>query len=324
MTAEVLVKLAAILLTVALGWVAGRLGWLGRFSPREGADPARVLSNAAFYLFVPALLFRTMARQDLGGMPWRTLFAYFVPASLFTLALYAWWRHQGLKPAAAPATRTVAAVYGNAVQMGVPMAAALFGEAGLALHISLVSLHGLVLLTLLTVLVESDLARSGPTTSRWVTARQTARNAVIHPVVLPVLAGLLWNLTGLGLHPVVDQTLQGLGSAVVPVCLVLIGVSLAMHGMAGGLRAALVVSAWKLLAMPAVVLVVAHWGFGLAGTPLAVLVMMAALPSGNNALIFAQRYDTLQAEATLAILVSTLAFVPGATLWLTIAHQFAR
>jgi len=106
------------------------------------------------------------------------------------------------------------------------------------------------------------------------------------------------------------------------VCLVLIGVSLAMYGVAGGLRQALVVSAWKLLALPALVLVVAHWGFGLAGMPLAVLVMMAALPSGNNALIFAQRYDTLQAEATLAILVSTIAFVPTATLWLTIAGQF--
>lgn len=331
MTGEILVKLAAILLTVALGWVAGRLGWLGRFSPRDGADPARVLSNAAFYLFVPALLFRTMVRQDLGSMPWHTLLAYFVPATLFTLALYGWWRYQGLgQPGgpeghpspAAPATRTVAAIYGNAVQMGVPMAAALFGEVGLGLHISLVSLHGLVLLTLLTVLVESDLARSGPTTSRWVTVRQTARNAVIHPVVLPVLAGLLWNLTGLGLHPVVDQTLAGLGSAVVPVCLVLIGVSLAMYGITGGLRGALVVSAWKLLAMPAVVLVVAHWGFGLTGTPLAVLVMMAALPSGNNALIFAQRYDTLQAEATLAILVSTVAFLPTALFWLAVTHQF--
>jgi hypothetical protein len=32
-----------------------------------------------------------------------------------------------------------------------------------------------------------------------------------------------------------------------------------------------------------------------------VLVMMAALPVGSNALIFAQRYETLQAEATAAI-----------------------
>jgi len=56
MTATVFLKLVAIFFIVALGWVAGRLKWLGH------NDPARTLSNAAFYIFVPALLFRTTAR----------------------------------------------------------------------------------------------------------------------------------------------------------------------------------------------------------------------------------------------------------------------
>ncbi len=60
--------------------------------------------------------------------------------------------------------------------------------------------------------------------------------------------------------------------------------------------------------LPALVLVVAHWGFGLSGLPLSVLVMMAARPVGSNALIFAQRYQALQAQTTAAIVVSTLAF----------------
>jgi hypothetical protein len=37
---------------------------------------------------------------------------------------------------------------------------------------------------------------------------------------------------------------------------------------------------------------------------------------GTNALIFAQRYDTLQAQATTAIVFSTLVFAGTATLWL--------
>ena len=136
--------------------------------------------------------------------------------------------------------------------------------------------------------------------------------------LLPVLLGMAWNLTGIGLHPVLDQTLAGLGSAVVPVCLVLIGVSLATHGVRGGLRSALHVSLLKLLVMPAMVLIAAHWGFGLSGVPLAVLVMMAAMPVGANALIFAQRYQTLEAEATVAMLVSTVAFIASAALWLAV------
>jgi predicted permease len=63
----VLPKLLAMFIVVGIGWWAGRKRWLG-----EG-DTARVLGNAAFMVFVPALLFRTAARLDLAALPWRTL-----------------------------------------------------------------------------------------------------------------------------------------------------------------------------------------------------------------------------------------------------------
>jgi malonate transporter and related proteins len=78
------------------------------------------------------------------------------------------------------------------------------------------------------------------------------------------------------------------------------------------------VAAVKLLVLPALVLAVAHLGFGLRGLPLAVLVMMAALPTGTNALVFAQRYQTQQAQASVAIVVSTLGFMASAGLWLLV------
>jgi predicted permease len=79
----------------------------------------------------------------------------------------------------------------------------------------------------------------------------------------------------------------------------------------------------KLLLLPALVLGVAHWGFGLTGLPLAVVVMMAALPVGSNALIFSQRYDTLQAEAAATTVFSTCAFVATGPLWLAILAAVA-
>ena len=319
MTIAVVYKLLAIFLTVGLGWVAGHFRWLGQSADADdpGSDPARVLSNAVFYIFVPALLFRTIVRLDLSTLPGRTVAAYFLPAIAYLLAVYFWQRHAITQwGAAAPATRATTAVYGNAVQLGIPMAAALFGEAGLALHVGLVSLHGVILLTLLTVLVELDLARVNQAATMASTLRATVRNTIVHPVVLPVLAGLAWNATGLGLHPVVDEALASLGAAAAAVCLVLLGISLAYYGVQGHVRGALVLSLLKLLVLPAMVLVVAHWGFGLSGMPLNVLVMMAALPVGSNAVIFGQRYDTLKAEATAAILLSSLGFVATAALWL--------
>lgn len=323
MTAVVFQKLVAIFIAVLIGWGVGRMRWLG--DERQGADPARTLSNAAFYIFVPALLFRTTTRLDLGALPWAIIVAYFVPVMLLLFVVYAWERatnRGGRMPAAAPSVRAISSVFGNTVQVGIPLAAALFGETGLGIHITVVSLHSLTLLTVLTILVEMDLARARarhePHASALATLKATLRNTIVHPVVLPVIAGLVLNAAGVPLPPVLDEVLEVLGTAVVPLCLVLIGMSLAYYGVRGSVRPAIVLSVLKLVVMPALVLVIAHWGFGLAGMPLAVIVVMASLPVGSNALVFSQRYETLEAEATTAIVISTVAFVATAPVWLAI------
>ena len=331
MTTAIAFKLLAVLATVALGWLAGRLNWLGSAGVDRVAA-ARVLSDAAFMVFVPALLFRTTARLDLSALPLPLLAAFFGPVVMLLLAVHALAARRRPATAAAPATQAVTATFANSVQLGIPLAAALFGEAGLALHIALVSLHALVLLSVATVLAELALARehtggaqgAGGGLAR--TLARTARQTLVHPVVLPILAGLAWNLSGLGLHPVVDEVLALLAGAVVPLCLLLIGLSLAAYGLKAHWRGALGLVLVKLLVAPALVLLAGRFVFGLQGLPLAVIVMLAALPVGSNALMFAQRYrrtegdaeGRLEAEATAAIVVSTVAFGVTGAGWLAL------
>jgi malonate transporter and related proteins len=341
MSSLIFFKLLTIFFIVALGWVAGQRRWLGPGTKAgdAGPDPARVMSNAAFFIFIPALLFRTTARIDISALPWATLAAFFVPVMAVLVAVYAWQKvrnsnskrnsnQRGNADAAVPSVRAISATFGNTVQVGIPMAAALFGDAGLPIHIAVVSLHALSLLTVCTALVELDLARSralqnDAKSHLGSTLLATARNTIIHPVVLPVLAGLLWNATGWRLPLVVDEVLLTLSQAVVPLCLVLIGLSLAYNGVRGGVKGALALSVLKLLVLPAVVLVVSHWGLGLNGLPLAVVVMAAALPVGSNALIFSQRYNSLQTEVTAAMVFSTVAFLFTAPAWLLVLRWVA-
>jgi len=143
MSAVVFVKLLAIFAVVAIGWGAARSGRLGA---EEGA---RVLSAAAFYVFVPALLFRTTARIDFARLDVRVVVAFFVPTLALVLVVYTVLRIRGGGAAAEPSVRAITTAFGNAVQIGIPLAAALFGEAGLALHLTVVGLHSLTLLTVL-------------------------------------------------------------------------------------------------------------------------------------------------------------------------------
>src|SRR5450755_1865981 len=146
MSALVFVKLFAIFAVVAIGWAVSRSGRLG------SDDAAQVLSGAAFYIFVPALLFRTTARIDFAHLDTRILIAFFVPTLATIGAVYVFLRARATDApgrAAEPSVRAITASFGNTVQVGIPLAAALFGEAGLALHITIVSLHSLTLLTAL-------------------------------------------------------------------------------------------------------------------------------------------------------------------------------
>jgi hypothetical protein len=316
----VVLRLLAIFAVIGLGWVAGRTKLLG-----DGSDTARVMSNAAFYLFTPALLFRTTARIDLAALPWATLAAFFGPVVALLLAVYLRERRRGGPEPAGPAVRAISVSFGNTVQLGIPIVTALFGEAGLALHVAIVSLHALTLLTVLTVLVEADLVRAhvgGDRPGPLATALTTARRTVVHPVVMPVLAGLAWNLLSLPLGGPFDEILRTLGQAVVPVCLVTIGLSLHQYGVVGVAGPAVALSVGKLVVQPALVLVAAHWGAGLTGVPLAVVVLAASLPIGSNALLFAQRYRAREGEATTGIVLSTLAFVVTGPLWLLVLGRF--
>jgi malonate transporter len=276
--------------------VAGKLRWLG------DKDPARTLSNAAFYIFIPALLFRTAARVEYDKLPRATLAAFFVPVMAVLIAVYAWqrwWNRKRRLPVAAPSVRAITATFGNTVQVGIPMAAALFGEAGLAIHVTIVSLHALLLLAVVTTLVELSLAREAGRSSLAATMVLTLRNTIIHPVVLPVVAGLAFNAAGLTLPAAIDE-------------------ALATYGLGGGAAGAVRILVVKLLVVPALVFAFAHFALGLTGLPLSVVVLMAAMPVGSNALIFAQRYRTLEAEATAAIVLSTVAFAATAPLWLAL------
>ncbi len=329
MTLDIFFKLLVLVAVVGAGWYAGRTPLM------SGPEPVKAISTLAFYLLIPALLFRSVATVDLAHLPWSTLLAFFGPTTAWVLVVYGLhrWRRWGQRTgggldaqdqacdAAIPATRSMMFSFGNTLQVGLPLVASLFGDDGLVIHVAIISLHALTLLTLATVLAEVDMARARHAVvggSVWTTVKQTGRNTLIHPVILPVVAGLSWNLIGLPVPAPMDEALKLLASGVVPLCLVMIGLSLAHYGIEGYARVAVACTVGKMLVMPAVVLVVAHWGLGLSGLPLTVIVLVASLPTGSNALLFAQRYQTQVPQATATIVVGTVAFAALAPMWLQI------
>ena len=292
-------SLLPVVLLIGIGFAAGRLKLIR-------GEAVRDLSNLVFLVLVQALLFRTMATADLARLDLRSVALYYIVAGAMFFALLF---IRGLNSRSA--VLALAAIFSNTLMIGVPLVQLAYGQAGLVHLFTLISMHALILLTLATVVLELLVAREqaaaglGPRRHIAATVAQAVKNAILHPVPLPIIAGFLYSLTGWGLHPVVERPLKLLGDAFGPVALVLVGVTLAQTAIGPHLRGALVISVLKTILHPLLM-----WGagraLGLTGLPLAVMVVAAALPVGANVFLFSQRYKEAEDLVTASVAVSTL------------------
>ena len=290
-------SLTPVFLLIALGYVAGHRRWV-----REVSVPD--LSNLVFLVLIPALLFRTMSSVRFENLDLRPVLAYFVAGGALLLVSIAW---RGLNRESV--VLALAGVFSNMVMIGITLVGLAYGQAGLVTMLTLVSVHALILLSSATLILEWAAAREqhaagGQAQSVWRTVWSAAKSAVIHPVPLPIVCGLLFAQTGWTLPMVIDRPLQLLGGAFGPVSLLLLGVTLAHTPLGGYVRTALWVVASKNLLLP-VLVGASAWAFGITGLPLTVMVVAAALPSGANVFLFAQRYGVAQAQTTAAMGLST-------------------
>jgi malonate transporter len=294
-------SLAPVVLLIASGYLAGRWRWLAQTAVKD-------LTQLIFFLLSPALLFRTMSQVRVEQLDFMPVAAYFLAAMMLFAAILlmrGFSRHS--------AVLALAATFSNTVMIGIALVNLLFGSQGLVTLLTLVSVHALVLLTMATVVLElavrrdaaRDAAAQGKSASMLAIVLQSLKASILHPVPLPILLGLLYAQTGWGITAVIDKPLALLGSALSPMALVLVGVSLAYTSVGRHWRGALALASAKNLLHPLLVWVFCAW-MGVSGLPMTVMVVTAALPIGANVFLFSQRYGVAEDLVTASVAMSSV------------------
>lgn len=283
---------APVFVLIGLGYGAARL----RYVDEAGF---KALALFVFALAAPALLFSGGTRQHEGGAGAALAL---LPASviIYWIALAAARRFLGLTLAEA-ALFALACVFGNSVMMGIPIIYAAYGDPGVPPMLAILALQTMILLGMATIVTEVGLNAAAPWRRvLWATLAGIGRN----PVVLSVVAALLWSLFGLPVPAVLRRFLDLLGGASPPVALFCLGGSLYGLSVAAIWRETLAIAVVKLLALPALVWVFAML-LGLTPVETAVAVTIAALPTGANAFILARRYATGADRSGSAVVLTT-------------------
>jgi malonate transporter len=294
-------SLVPVVLLIASGYLAGRWRWLAQTAVKD-------LTQLIFFLLSPALLFRTMSQVRIEQLDFMPVAAYFVAAMVLfagILLMRGFSRHS--------AVLALAATFSNTVMIGIALVNLLFGSQGLVTLLTLVSVHALVLLTLATVVLElavrrdaaREMSAQGKSASMLGIVLQSLKASILHPVPLPILLGLLYAQTGWGITAVIDKPLALLGSALSPMALVLVGVSLAYTRVGRHWRGALALASAKNLLHPLLVWLFCAW-MGVSGLPMTVMVVTAALPIGANVFLFSQRYGVAEDLVTASVAMSSV------------------
>jgi malonate transporter and related proteins len=297
---------------VALGYLAGLTGYLK-------AEVGDALSEFAVGVALPLLLFRTMIGADFhGSAPWSLWATYFSAVAVaWTAGHLVTTRVFGRDPQAG-VVGGVAAAFSNLVLLGVPFMQGVFGRDGFEILSLIIAVH-LPSMMVASIILFGVFGRTGEPIRPAEVVRRFLFRIAKNPLVIGILLGLIWRMTGLPLPALATRLVDALAGIAGPLALFAMGLGLRKFGISGNVLPALVLSLLKLGLMPAVALCAALL-LGLPPLVAQVAVAAAALPAGVNSYLIATQFGTGQALASNQMTISTACAVVTTAFWLTVAQ----
>ena len=291
-----------IFIVVGVGYLLGRTRVIGDHAHE-------VLSRLVFFVFTPALLFHSMVTSDLSVVFSSTLViaggSAFLIGAVYVVVAKLWFRR------AVPelVIGGLSSSYVNSVNLGLPIAIFVLDDASFIAPLLLFQIliySPIALLALDLTALDRDSGRT--------LLRDSLVAPITNPIVVGGLAGLSVSLIGWTPPAAVMSPLKMLGDASVPAALLAFGLSLTGVAVfkkgASPRRDIALASVLKMIVMPLAVYAIARWGFGQTGEALFAQVVIAALPTAQNVLVYATRYRRGQILARDTALITTLTSIP--------------
>ena len=289
---EIFLKTLPFFALIGVGYISG----VTRFFTEEATA---YLTKFVFYFALSAMLFRFSSNLSLGDLfDWNFVFAYLLGSVVVYLlaGLVALYRRVSITEAAIEAQ---CSIIGN-VGFGIPMLALLMGEAAVGYVMMVLAIDLLVFGSIVVMVIVGT--RDGRMSLGII--RVLIVGLLKNPMILSIVAGLLWAAFSLPIPQPVNEFMTILGSAATPGALFAIGASLASKS-AERIEVAGWLSLCKLILHPAAIAFCALYLFEVEPYAAAVMIAASALPVAGNVYIQAQHYGIAPQRVSASILVST-------------------
>ncbi|MER8184868.1 AEC family transporter [Kitasatospora sp. NPDC094015] len=284
-------------------WVLTAVGYLVARTGLLGPQAEAVLGRFVFHVAMPAALFTMLAGARLDTFATGAMLAFAAGTVLATgLGALAARRLFDRRPAD-QAISGMAAGYVNSANLGIPVALQVLGDASFVAQILLFQV--LLVSPVILALLDVGTARGAHGGRLLALAMLPLRN----PIILASALGALLSAAGWTLPTALARPGELLGAAAVPTALVTLGMSLHGHRdpTTAGRRAEVGVTVLlKTLVQPLAALAVGVLLLHLPRPQLLAVVLCSALPTAQNAFVYAREYGLSTTLARDSVLTSTL------------------
>lgn len=272
------------------------------------------LTRIVFNLALPAMLFFTLS--DFSRLPpvdarlllafFGGIFVVFIIARLLGRALF---KLDGVSGS----ILALGSIFSNNAMLGLPLARTMLGEGAIPSVALVLAFNSLTLWTLVTVSIEW--ARHGELSVRGFL--KTLRNVLTNPLIVSIISGALFGLTGLPLPHLLAEPLSMLAQAATPLSLLVLGMGLVGFSVREALAPSLLVCVLKLLVLPWVV-----WGIALLlqlpRMETQVVVLLSSMAMGVNVYLMSRQFQAFEKQTAAALVLSTILSAAATPFMLTL------
>ena len=294
-----------IFLMMLLGLLFRKIGWIDEVF-------ASKMNKFVFLVPLPVLLFEDLAAVDFAEV-WDMKFVLFCfGATLISIAIAAvvsfLWKDRSIQG------EFIQASYrSSAALLGIAFIQNIYGDAGMA---PLMIIGSVPLYNVMAVVVLSFFQPERKKLDRqvWIS---TLKGIITNPIILGIIAGLLWSALRLPMPSILDKTVSSVGAVATPLGLMAMGATFDIRKASGRAKPAAVASVMKLVIFAAVFLPVAVW-LGFRREQLVAILIMLGSATTVSCYVMARNMGHEGVLTSSTVMLTTLFSAFTVTGWLYI------
>ena len=297
-----------IFLLMMLGLFFRKIGWIDEAF-------ASKMNKFVFLVPLPALLFEDLATVDFAEV-WDMKFVLFCfCATLVSIAAAAavsfLWKDRTIQG------EFIQASYrSSAALLGIAFIQNIYGNAGMA---PLMIIGSVPLYNVMAVVVLSFFQPERKKLDRrvWI---NTLKGIVTNPIILGIVAGLLWSALRLPMPPILEKTVSNIGAVATPMGLMAMGAAFDIRKAFGKARPAIAASVMKLVGFAAVFLPLAVW-LGFRREQLVAILIMLGSATTVSCYVMARNMGHEGVLTSSTVMLTTMCSAFTVTGWLYILRS---